>query len=300
MVIKDDKVRKSLWDLRFKDGYSPQECVERLTAARVSCQSEVYKTLVQFEAAVSWQYDQHASERVCAGGLTEEQLQQLKRLIDQDADREYSELQNLMLKRYNVRVSSKAISAAVRTSVGEGGLGYSHKLKQFIAGEKDHDQRRDFLNHLDLLLPPHSELWDQVVFLDESHRAVREGCKRKELGPKGVPAGNVERFGPEARQTFTLIAAVNTDGVIEGTPGIFTEGVDSDTFYQWLIFQLCPYLGDYDKGEPNCIVMLGIFCRHARAFCAHPRRLLHGWMVGMSARTRVPGCALTFVPFCHR
>ncbi len=101
MVIKDDKVRKSLWDLRFKDGCSPKECVKRLTAARVSCQSEVYKTLAQFEDAVSWQYDQHASERVCAGGLTEEQLQQLKRLIDQDANRKYSELQKLMLKRYN-------------------------------------------------------------------------------------------------------------------------------------------------------------------------------------------------------
>ncbi len=40
-------------------------------------------------------------------------------------------------------------------------------------------------------------------------------------------------INPEARQTFTLIAAVNTSGVIEGTPGIY---VDTDTFYlAWVV-----------------------------------------------------------------
>ncbi len=171
-------------------------------------------------------------------------------------------------------MSLKAISVAVRTSVGEGGLGYDFEFDDSPA-KKTTISAVISSTTSTCCSPPHSELWDKVVFLDESHRAVREGCKRKALGPKGVPAGNVERFGPEARQTFTLIAAVNTSGVIEGTPGIFDEGVDADTFYQWLIFQCCPYLGDYEKGEPNSVVMLGIFRRNARAFCAHPRRLLH-------------------------
>ncbi len=76
--------------------------------------------------------------------------------------------------------------------------------------------------------------------------------------PKGVPACAVERFGPEARQTFTLIAAVNTSGVIEGTPGIYEAGVETDTFYLWVVFHLCPTLGNYANGEANSIVFCGV------------------------------------------
>jgi hypothetical protein len=60
------------------------------------------------------------------------------------------------------------------------------------------------------------------------------------------------------RQTFTLIAAVNTRGVIEGTPAIYEAGVDSDTFYLWVVFHLCSMLGNYANGEANSIVFCGV------------------------------------------
>ena len=55
MVIKNDKVRVGLWKLRFEDGLSPKECVDRLTDAKVSCKTEIYETLREFDGAVSWQ-----------------------------------------------------------------------------------------------------------------------------------------------------------------------------------------------------------------------------------------------------
>ena len=91
MVIKNDKVRLGLWKLRFQDGLSPKECVDRLTDAKVSCKTQIYETLREFDGAVSWQYTKRGrkrSERVCAGGLTAgERFRCLNVLIDEDPDR---------------------------------------------------------------------------------------------------------------------------------------------------------------------------------------------------------------------
>ena len=91
MVIKNDKVRLGLWKLRFQDGLSPKECVDRLTDAKVSCKMQIYETLREFDGAVSWQYTKRGrkrSERVCAGGLTAgERFRCLNVLIDEDPDR---------------------------------------------------------------------------------------------------------------------------------------------------------------------------------------------------------------------
>ena len=79
-----------MWKLRFQDGLSPKECVDRLTDAKVSCKTQIYETLREFDGAVSWQYTtrrRKRSERVCAGGLTAGELKCLKVLIDEDPDR---------------------------------------------------------------------------------------------------------------------------------------------------------------------------------------------------------------------
>jgi len=95
MVIKNDKVRLGLWKLRFQDGLSPKECVDRLTDAKVSCKTQIYETLREFDGAVSWQYTtrrRKRSERVCAGGLTAGELKCLKVLINEDPNRQYWQL----------------------------------------------------------------------------------------------------------------------------------------------------------------------------------------------------------------
>jgi hypothetical protein len=66
----------------------------------------------------------------------------------------------------NVRLSTTQIGIAVNTGVKEHGLGYSHKLKQFVAGEKDHESRVAFLKYISLLLPAWDENWHKVVFFD--------------------------------------------------------------------------------------------------------------------------------------
>ena len=63
MVIKNEKVRLGLWILRFQDGHSPKECVDRLTDAKVSCKTEIYETLREFDDAVSWQYAKRGRKR---------------------------------------------------------------------------------------------------------------------------------------------------------------------------------------------------------------------------------------------
>ena len=178
MVIKNDKVRLGLWKLRFQDGLSPKECVDRLTDAKVSCKTQIYETLREFDGAVSWQYTtrrRKRSERVCAGGLTAGELKCLKVLINQRG----SKSAVLATARdngaqANVRLSTTQIGIAVNTGVKEHGLGYSHKLKQFVAGEKDHESRVAFLKYISLLLPAWDENWHKVVFFDEMHRSHRE------------------------------------------------------------------------------------------------------------------------------
>ncbi len=51
MVIKNDKVLLVLWKLRFLDGLSPKECVDRLTDAKVSCKTQIYETIREFDGA---------------------------------------------------------------------------------------------------------------------------------------------------------------------------------------------------------------------------------------------------------
>ena len=66
MVIKNDKVRLGLWKLRFQDGLSPKECVDRLTDAKVSCKTQIYETLREFDGAVSWQRAGASATSGCA------------------------------------------------------------------------------------------------------------------------------------------------------------------------------------------------------------------------------------------
>jgi len=257
MVIKDDTIRKSLWELHFRDGLSGAECVRRLRDANLASKTQVYATLDQFKDSVCWRHEGRKCRKLCAGGLTSQELRQLKTVIDEDPNRLYWQIQSQMDDQFNVKISITQISLAIATSPKDGGLGYSHHVKQYAAGEKDHAARVQFLQFLRILLPDWSEEWHKVVFFDEMHRGVREGAKRTALGPKGTRAVSAETFGPEARQTFTLIAAINTSGVIPLTPMFRPEGVDSDLFYLWVRFHLCPMLGSYAAGEPNSIVLCG-------------------------------------------
>ena len=132
MVIKNDKVRLGLWKLRFQDGLSPKECVDRLTDAKVSCKTQIYETLREFDGAVSWQYTtrrRKRSERVCAGGLTAGELKCLKVLINEDPNRQYWQLQEITVRKL--------------TSVYP-----------------------PFLKYISLLLPAWDENWHKVVFFD--------------------------------------------------------------------------------------------------------------------------------------
>jgi hypothetical protein len=90
----------------------------------------------------------------------------LKVLINEDPNRQCWQLQEMMVHKLNVCLSTTQIGIAVNTGVKEHGLGYSHKLKQFVAGEKDHESRVAFLKYISLLLPAWDENWHKVVFFD--------------------------------------------------------------------------------------------------------------------------------------
>lgn len=216
MAIKDNNVRKRLWEMRFQQPASPAACVEAFAA--MASKSQVYDTLAQFSQNVSWEYTSRRTRvDLCAGGLTKQQLAQLKLVIDQDSDRMYCVLRDEMVSLFNVHISIESISVAVTTSVAKGGLGYSHKVKQHAAGEKDHVSRSNWRAYIDILLPPHSHEWDKVIFFDEMHRSLREGRTKTALGPRGTAPTDFERFSLEARETFTLIAALTTRGVAAHT-----------------------------------------------------------------------------------
>ena len=138
MVIKDSKLRDKLWNLRFCEELSKKECVQRFLEARLACQSEIYATLKEFDDKITCEYTiKRSRKELKAGGLTTEQLQQLKFVIDEDPDRMYGQIKEEMARKYHVTVTITQISEAVTTSVSKGGLGYSHKVKQFAAAEKN-------------------------------------------------------------------------------------------------------------------------------------------------------------------
>jgi hypothetical protein len=106
-----------------------------LTDAKVSCKTEIYKTLREFDGDVSWQYTKRGrkrSERVCAGGLTAGELKCLKVLIDEDPNRQYWQLQEMMVHKLNFSLSTTQIGIAVNTGVKEHSLGYSHKMMMMM------------------------------------------------------------------------------------------------------------------------------------------------------------------------
>jgi hypothetical protein len=262
MVIKDNKLREKLWNLHFVDGLPKKECVAKFTGAKLACVSEIYATLTDFGGRASWHYSNgHSVKGLRAGGLTQEELSLLKHVIDEDTDRTYEQAKDELADRFHVTVSIKQISIAVNTSVKKGGLGYSSKVKQFAAAEKDHVERRDFIRFLNAFLPELDEAWHKVVFFDEMHRSLREGERRRTLGPKGIPSVVHRGFCAEIMQTFTLFGALNTSGILESTPWICKDNVDSDIFYLWVFFFLCPMLGDFAAGEPNSIVLCGACCK---------------------------------------
>ena len=258
MVIKDSKLREKLWNLRFCEELSKKECVQRFLEAKLACQSEIYATLKEFEDKITSEYTSKRSRKERkAGGLTTEQLQQLKFVIDEDPDRMYGQIKEEMARKYHVTVTITQISEAVTTSVSKGGLGYSHKVKQFAAAEKNHVERTDFMRFIHGFLPAGHEDWDKVVFIDEMHRSLREGERRRCLGPRGVPSVQHTSFRGECSQTFTLFGALNTRGILPHTVHVDPLNCDADACFLWVSLFLCPQLGNYDAGEPNSIVVAG-------------------------------------------
>ena len=171
MVIKNDKVRLGLWKLRFQDGLSPKECVDRLTDAKVqgvvqdadlrdAPRVRRRRVVAVYNAQAQAQRAGVRRRTHCGGAQMFESAHQrgsksavLATARDNGA-------------QANVRLSTTQIGIAVNTGVKEHGLGYSHKLKQFVAGEKDHESRVAFLKYISLLLPAWDENWHKVVFFD--------------------------------------------------------------------------------------------------------------------------------------
>ena len=185
MVIKDSKLRDKLWNLRFCEELSKKECVQRFLEARLACQSEIYATLKEFDDKITCEYTiKRSRKELKAGGLTTEQLQQLKFVIDEDPDRMirmYGQIKEEMARKYHVTVTITQISEAFTTSVSKGGLGYSHKVKQFAAAEKNHVERAHRLYAL------HSRL---------------SACRPRRLGQGGLYRRDEPLLGGAARRLY--------------------------------------------------------------------------------------------------
>jgi len=123
MVIKDDGLRKKLWNAStasceahrpyFLDCRTKAECVHML--AGVANRGEVYGTLAQFEQGSEQSHEYHSQRtKAGAGGLTQYQLRCLRTLIKADPDLQYSDYVQQLDDSFNIRATLTQARCALR------------------------------------------------------------------------------------------------------------------------------------------------------------------------------------------
>lgn len=150
-------------------------------------------------------------------------------------------------------------------------MNYRLKTYSEIAKQRNLDEVAIYKAAL-LILVTHP---NQVVFADESHKDRNASRRKKAYSRKGIELILHRWFVKTVRYTF--LAACNIDGFIgsaldtvrrdkiedaseakEGASGTMNREI----FIRWVRFSLAPCLGNYEKDEPNSIVVMDNAATH--------------------------------------
>lgn len=188
--------------------------------------------------------------------ITEEIVQQLKEIVDDNPEFYIDEIAEELVKKTGVYLPLSTIYKTVRHK-----LGYTLQVCYESAKQRDELERKRYMIALKGLV----KNAEQVIVIDETHKDKRASRRRRAWGFRNGGGVKLRKwFRTECR--YTMIAGFNINGFVESTVGLYPrdeiseEGaagtVDGEGFRKWLKERLCPVLGDYVKGERNSVVIM--------------------------------------------
>lgn len=245
--------RKRIFSLKYEEGYSDANIVAALTRnipnfGPILKKSQAYDILRQFRRNCHWKTN-CKPRRLCNPA----HVDALRQIVDEEPQRYLDEIQTLLRQRHNIHMSISTICRTVHAPSEKGGLGYSLKVLETRAQQKNFERRLRFKREMATVDIR------QCIFLDETHKRSNESRRRRGYGRRGPPVVT-ENFNNDL--PFTLIGAFNLDGFAPESVWTTDKNVNSDDFFLWFKYWLMPLLGDYARGEPNSVVVLDNVKQH--------------------------------------
>jgi transposase len=141
-------------------------------------------------------------------------------------------------------------------------IGFSLKVAYEVASQRDEEERADWRLWL-LELGP--DIGEKLIFIDETHKGVKEMRSRRHWVIKGKqqPFYRAKFFGGKDFR-YSMIGVADINGfVLEAIevvpasgPGDDVGPIDRDRFVQFIQEKLLPVLGRFEYGEPRSLVVL--------------------------------------------
>ena len=140
--------------------------------------------------------------------------------------------------------------------------GYSLRVANMKAAQRDESLRHQYRTALSMYDDP-----AMFVFIDETHKDRNAARRRRAWGPRGANNDVDAVFAPAGDSRWTLLAAADINGFVgpachlvhrkHDTKDTDTSRgtVDTTLFLWWVEHCLCPSLGNFEKGEPRCVVV---------------------------------------------
>jgi transposase len=167
-------------------------------------------------------------------------------------------------------------------------LGYTLKVVYQKSAQRDEERRARWKS---FMLRRGPEVAEQLIFVDETHKSIKDMRRRRHWVFKGKSQPFVESvfYGHERDIRYSMIGVCDIKGFVQEACHIVrTNGneqdddfgtIDRDRFEMWVEEKLLPVLGNYALGEPRSIVVMDNATIHtlskARAPCYYTFLRIH-------------------------
>jgi len=181
--------------------------------------------------------------------ISKRTIKLVRRLLEEDPRRYGRELVDILNDRHFIAISEDTVYTIIHEE-----LKWSHKKVEYLARQRQAMARRD------MLLAYHGDGYDArlAIFIDESH-ITPDTYRKYGWGPVGQAVTLAAQLSGDKR--FSYMAAFNMHGMVPGGCQLLRVGdqygnVDAERFKAWVKRCLLPVLGNYERREPNSILVL--------------------------------------------
>jgi transposase len=142
-------------------------------------------------------------------------------------------------------------------------MGFSLKKIYQKSSQRDEEERAIWRT---FLLGRGPDVGDHLIFIDETHKSIKEMRRRRHWVPKGrgQPFCETPFYGNDRDIRYSMIGVADINGFVqEACEVIRTTGsgpdvgpINRERFELWVEQKLSPVLGNYALGEPRSLVVL--------------------------------------------